>query len=66
MLYSYLILTHYLDTAGIIGRIRKQYVDTRTHANLSKLYAGSRQDPDIITEHMTQLVERRRRSGKLI
>ncbi|KAM7504745.1 hypothetical protein LguiB_003649 [Lonicera macranthoides] len=52
---------------GIICRISKQYVDTRTQANLSKLNAANRpQDLNIVTEHMSQLLERRRRLGELI
>ncbi|KAK9292890.1 hypothetical protein L1049_020871 [Liquidambar formosana] len=45
---------------SVIGNIRKQYIDTRTQANLSKLNANRRQDLDIITEHMSEIVERRR------
>ena len=52
---------------GIICRISKQYVDTRTQANLSKLNAANHlQDLNIVTEHMSQLLERRRRLGELI
>lgn len=50
---------------SIIGNIRKQYVDTRTQANLSKLNANRGQDLDIVIEHMYQIVERKRQSGKL-
>lgn len=50
---------------SIIGNIRKQYVDTRTQANLSKLNANRGQDLDVVTEHMYQIVERKRQSGKL-
>ncbi|KAH9647143.1 Longin domain-containing protein [Citrus sinensis] len=47
---------------SIIGNIRKQYVDTRTQANLSKLNANRGQDLDIVIEHMYQIVERKRQS----
>lgn len=47
---------------SIIGNIRKQYVDTRTQANLSKLNANRGQDLDIVIEHMYQVVERKRQS----
>ncbi|XP_015068238.1 25.3 kDa vesicle transport protein [Solanum pennellii] len=48
-----------LDT--IIGNIRKQYVDTRTQANLSKLNAHRQKDLDIATEELSLITERRRR-----
>ncbi|XP_004234389.1 25.3 kDa vesicle transport protein SEC22-1 [Solanum lycopersicum] len=48
-----------LDT--IIGNIRKQYVDTRTQANLSKLNAHRQKELDIATEELSQITERRRR-----
>ncbi|CAN4087779.1 unnamed protein product [Withania somnifera] len=48
-----------LDT--IIGNIRKQYVDTRTQANLSKLNAHRQKDLDIGTEELSLITERRRR-----
>ncbi|KAI5652739.1 hypothetical protein M9H77_29926 [Catharanthus roseus] len=44
---------------GIIGNIRRQYVDTRTQANLSKLKSG--QDIEIMTEDFSQIVKRRNR-----
>ncbi|GLU21088.1 hypothetical protein SLE2022_372510 [Rubroshorea leprosula] len=47
---------------SVIGNIRKQYMDTRTQANLSKLNACRQQDLDIITENMSQIIERRRNS----
>ncbi|GMP70203.1 hypothetical protein CsSME_00029150 [Camellia sinensis var. sinensis] len=46
---------------GIIGNIRRQYTDTKTQSNLSKLNANRRQDLDIITLDMSTIVERRRR-----
>ncbi|XP_060203597.1 25.3 kDa vesicle transport protein SEC22-1 [Lycium barbarum] len=49
-----------LDT--IIGNIRKQYVDTRTQANLSKLNAHRQKDVDIRTEELSLITERRRRA----
>ncbi|KAH0686405.1 hypothetical protein KY289_017149 [Solanum tuberosum] len=48
-----------LDT--IIGNIRKQYVDTRTQANLSKLNAHRQKELDIATEELSLITERRRR-----
>ncbi|KAM3320029.1 25.3 kDa vesicle transport protein [Capsicum chacoense] len=48
-----------LDT--IIGNIRKQYVDTRTQANLSKLNARCQKDLNIETEELSLITERRRR-----
>ncbi|XVE58551.1 hypothetical protein DITRI_Ditri04bG0178400 [Diplodiscus trichospermus] len=45
---------------GIIANIRKQYIDTRTQANLSKLNANRRQGLDITTENMSDIIERRR------
>ncbi|KAF3639769.1 putative transcription factor LAF1-like [Capsicum annuum] len=48
-----------LDT--IIGNIRKQYVDTRTQANLSKLNARCQKDLNIGTEELSLITERRRR-----
>ncbi|KAA8533736.1 hypothetical protein F0562_031253 [Nyssa sinensis] len=46
---------------GIIGTVRRQYIDTRTQANLSKLNANRRQDLDIIAQDMSGIVERRRK-----
>ncbi|EOY23174.1 hypothetical protein QUC31_008138 [Theobroma cacao] len=48
---------------GIIANVRKQYIDTRTQANLSKLNANRRQELDIITENVSDIIERRRNSG---
>ncbi|KAK2973092.1 LOW QUALITY PROTEIN: hypothetical protein RJ640_023022 [Escallonia rubra] len=42
---------------SIIGSIRRQYMDTRTQANLSKLNAKSGQDTEIVTEHMSHIKE---------
>ncbi|CDY38911.1 BnaA03g12680D [Brassica napus] len=46
----------------IIGRIRKQYMDTRTQANLSKLNASRKQELDVVTEHLNDLMQRRQLS----
>ncbi|KAL6321602.1 hypothetical protein AAG906_025434 [Vitis piasezkii] len=43
---------------GIIGNIRKQYIDTRTQANLSKLNANRGQDLDIIAKHMSEIIQK--------
>ncbi|KAJ9139893.1 hypothetical protein P3X46_030585 [Hevea brasiliensis] len=45
---------------GVIRNIRKQYVDTRTQANLSKLNASRQKDTDIITQHISEILERKR------
>ncbi|KAF4353626.1 hypothetical protein F8388_017949 [Cannabis sativa] len=47
---------------SVIVNIRKQYIDTRTQANLSKLNANRKQDLDIVTENLTEILERRRNS----
>ncbi|XP_022738553.1 25.3 kDa vesicle transport protein-like [Durio zibethinus] len=47
---------------SIIANIRKQYIDTRTQTNLSKLNANRCQELDIITENMSDIIERRRNS----
>ncbi|XP_023886877.1 25.3 kDa vesicle transport protein SEC22-1 [Quercus suber] len=44
---------------SIIGNIRRQYMDTRTQANLSKLNANRKQDVDIVTKHISEILERR-------
>ena len=50
---------------SVIGNIRKQYIDTRTQANLSKLNANRKQDLDIVTENLSEILARRRNSGNL-
>ncbi|KAG5533778.1 hypothetical protein RHGRI_027833 [Rhododendron griersonianum] len=50
---------------GIIGNIRRQYIDTRTQSNLSKLNAHRRQDLDIITQDLSTIVERRQQLDTL-
>ncbi|GAV81265.1 hypothetical protein CFOL_v3_24723, partial [Cephalotus follicularis] len=45
------VFKYYKNPLSIIGNIRKQYIDTRTQANLAKLYANRQQDLDIIIEH---------------
>ncbi|MBA0593667.1 hypothetical protein Gorai_010602, partial [Gossypium raimondii] len=47
---------------SIISSIRKQYIDTRTQANLSKLNANRHRELDIVTGNMSDIVERRRNS----
>ena len=49
---------------GIIGNIRKQYIDTRTQANLSKLNANRGQDLDIIAKHMSEIIQKGPKSGE--
>ncbi|MCL7045779.1 hypothetical protein MKW94_024519 [Papaver nudicaule] len=47
---------------NVIANIRRQYIDTRTQANLSKLNANRRQDLDVMTEDMSKIIENKRRS----
>ncbi|CAK7337275.1 unnamed protein product [Dovyalis caffra] len=47
---------------GVIGNIRKQYIDTRTQTNLSKLNANRKKDLEIITEHISEILQRKRNS----
>ncbi|KAH1075447.1 hypothetical protein J1N35_027775 [Gossypium stocksii] len=47
---------------SIISSIRKQYIDTRTQTNLSKLNANRHRELDIVTGNMSDIVERRRNS----
>ncbi|OVA14084.1 Longin domain [Macleaya cordata] len=54
--YSFIKFDH------VIGNIRKQYLDTRTQANLSKLNANRRQDLDIVTEDISKIIEDKRKS----
>ncbi|KAG2711297.1 hypothetical protein I3843_04G064800 [Carya illinoinensis] len=42
---------------SIIGNIRKRYIDTRTQANLSKLSANRKQELDIVTKHVSEILE---------
>ncbi|BAA97470.1 unnamed protein product [Arabidopsis thaliana] len=49
----------------IIGRIRKQYIDTRTQANLSKLNALRKQELDVVTEHLNDIIQRQQILGVL-
>lgn len=55
----------FIDADGIIGNIRRQYIDTRTQSNLSKLNGHRRQDLDVITQDLSTIVERRQQLGKL-
>ncbi|KDP22288.1 hypothetical protein JCGZ_26119 [Jatropha curcas] len=52
----------FLKFDGVIGNIRKRYVDTRTQANLSKLNANRQKDVDIVTQHISEILERKRNS----
>ncbi|EFH42163.1 hypothetical protein ARALYDRAFT_495296, partial [Arabidopsis lyrata subsp. lyrata] len=49
----------------IIGRIRKQYMDTRTQANLSKLNSSRKQELNVVTEHFNDIIQRRQILGVL-
>jgi len=51
---------------GIIANISRQYIDTRTQANLSKLNANRKQYLDVASEDFYNIVERKRNSGKSI
>ncbi|PIA48318.1 hypothetical protein AQUCO_01400726v1 [Aquilegia coerulea] len=53
-----------IDT--VIGRVRKQYVDTRSQANLSRLNAHPRHIKDVVTEDISTIMENRRKSGNLV
>ncbi|KOM35977.1 hypothetical protein LR48_Vigan02g212700 [Vigna angularis] len=48
---------------GIIANISRQYIDTRTQANLSKLNANRKQDVDVASQDFYDIVERKRNSG---
>ena len=54
-------LFYYTD--NIICNIRRQYVDTRTQANLSKLNNHRQAELDVHIEQMSIVVERRREAG---
>ncbi|XP_057508720.1 25.3 kDa vesicle transport protein SEC22-1-like isoform X1 [Actinidia eriantha] len=58
-------LYSFIKFNGVIGDVRRQYTDTRTQSNLSKLNANCRQDLDIVTQDMSTIVERRRRLDML-
>ncbi|KAF6159582.1 hypothetical protein GIB67_008011 [Kingdonia uniflora] len=45
---------------NVIGSIRKQYLDTRTQSNLSKLKAKHRQDLSIVTEDISKIMDNRK------
>ncbi|KAF9672016.1 hypothetical protein SADUNF_Sadunf12G0110400 [Salix dunnii] len=47
---------------GVIGSIRKQYIDTRTQANLSKLNANREKELEIVTENISEILQRKRNS----
>ncbi|KAK8521292.1 hypothetical protein V6N12_005201 [Hibiscus sabdariffa] len=47
---------------NVIANMRKQYIDKRTQANLSKLNANRRRELDVVTENMSDIIERRRNS----
>ncbi|XP_039134377.1 25.3 kDa vesicle transport protein [Dioscorea cayenensis subsp. rotundata] len=42
----------------VVGSIRKQYVDTRTQANLSKMKSNRVQDLSIVTEDFSEFINR--------
>ncbi|KAK3403894.1 hypothetical protein EUGRSUZ_K00252 [Eucalyptus grandis] len=47
---------------SVIANIRKQYIDTRTQANLSKLKANRKRDDSIVTTHISEIARRRARN----
>ncbi|WVY98767.1 hypothetical protein V8G54_030918 [Vigna mungo] len=47
---------------GIIANISRQYIDTRTQANLSKLNANRKQDVDVASQDFYDIVEKKRNS----
>ncbi|XP_030533520.1 25.3 kDa vesicle transport protein isoform X2 [Rhodamnia argentea] len=51
---------------GVIGNIRKRYIDTRTQANLSKLNAHRKKDVDIVTMHVSEIARIRARSLEIL
>lgn len=51
---------------GIIASVSRQYIDTRTQANISKLNADRKQVIDVVTEDMSNIFERRRNSGEIL
>ncbi|XP_019452806.1 PREDICTED: 25.3 kDa vesicle transport protein isoform X1 [Lupinus angustifolius] len=52
----------FVKFGSIIANITRQYIDTRTQANLSKLNASRKQDLDVVTEDMFSILQRRRNS----
>ncbi|KAK7270500.1 hypothetical protein RIF29_23690 [Crotalaria pallida] len=52
----------FVKFGGIIANFYRQYIDTRTQANLSKLNANKKQELDIITEDIFSILERRKNS----
>ncbi|KAJ6375004.1 hypothetical protein OIU77_000050 [Salix suchowensis] len=52
----------YKQQDGVIGSIRKQYIDTRTQANLSKLNANREKELEIVTENISEILQRKRNS----
>lgn len=50
---------------SVISSIRKQYVDTRTQANIKKLHANSGQELNIIVESLSTVVKNRKQLGKI-
>ncbi|XP_076927560.1 25.3 kDa vesicle transport protein SEC22-1-like [Bidens hawaiensis] len=48
-----------------ICNIRRQYVDARTQVNLSKLNADHKLELEVLTEDMSTIVERRKRSDMM-
>lgn len=49
-------------TDSVIANIRKQYIDTRTQANLSKLKANRKRDDSVVTTHISEIARRRARN----
>ncbi|XP_057424185.1 25.3 kDa vesicle transport protein SEC22-1 [Lotus japonicus] len=45
---------------GIIANFSRQYIDTRTQANLSKLNVNRKRELDVVAEDMSNILERRR------
>ncbi|RZB44139.1 25.3 kDa vesicle transport protein isoform B [Glycine soja] len=60
--YSFVKFVTISLSDGIIANISRQYIDTRTQANLSKLNANRKQDLDIATEDIYKILERKRNS----
>ncbi|XP_024959513.1 25.3 kDa vesicle transport protein isoform X2 [Cynara cardunculus var. scolymus] len=53
----------FVEFDKVICNIIRQYIDTRTQANLLKLNANHKQQLNVHTEQMSMVFERRRKSG---
>ncbi|KAH6783923.1 hypothetical protein C2S52_008882 [Perilla frutescens var. hirtella] len=51
----------FLKFDGVIGKVRRKYIDTGSQANLSKIHSDASQDLEIMSENFWRVVQRRRR-----